>query len=98
MSMQRACKVADVFVREWAAEAMERIKQTDIAAELRACAPIVDRDTAKAGRTVARKARNAAAYVVAVVRNGKMAMPRLSRVEVTDAELDAIAFYLAKGD
>lgn len=39
-----------------------------------------------------------AAYVVSVVRNGKMAMPRLSRVEVTDAELDAIAFYLAKGD
>lgn len=37
-----------------------------------------------------------AAYVVAVVRNGKMAMPRLSRVEVTDAELDAIAKYLDK--
>jgi mono/diheme cytochrome c family protein len=35
-------------------------------------------------------------YVKAVVRNGKMAMPRLSRVEVTDAELDAIAAYLAK--
>ena len=35
-------------------------------------------------------------YVKAVVRNGKMAMPRLSRVEVTDAELDAIAGYLGK--
>ncbi|MBC2651202.1 cytochrome c [Novosphingobium flavum] len=35
-------------------------------------------------------------YVKAVVRNGKMAMPRLSRVEVTDAELDAIARYLGK--
>lgn len=38
----------------------------------------------------------AAAYVVSVVRNGKMAMPRLSRVEVTDAELAAIADYLDK--
>ena len=35
-------------------------------------------------------------YVKAVVRNGKMAMPRLSRVEVTDAELNAIAAYLSK--
>ena len=31
-----------------------------------------------------------------VVRNGKVAMPRLSRVEVTDPELDAIAAYLAE--
>ncbi len=37
-----------------------------------------------------------AAYVVSVVRNGKMAMPRLSRVEVTDAELAAISAYLDK--
>lgn len=35
-------------------------------------------------------------YVKAVVRNGKVAMPRLSRVEVTDAELDAIAGYIGK--
>ena len=35
-------------------------------------------------------------YVKSVVRNGKMAMPSLSRVEVTDAELDAIARYLGK--
>lgn len=35
-------------------------------------------------------------YVKAVVRNGKVAMPPLSRVEVTDVELDAIAAYLAK--
>lgn len=35
-------------------------------------------------------------YVKYVVRNGKTAMPRLSRVEVTDAELDAIARYLGK--
>lgn len=34
-------------------------------------------------------------YVKTVVRNGLTAMPRLSRVEVTDAELDAIAAYLA---
>ena len=34
-------------------------------------------------------------YVVSVVRNGKVAMPRLTRVEVTDAELDAIAAWLA---
>jgi mono/diheme cytochrome c family protein len=37
------------------------------------------------------------AYIKAVVRKGKLAMPPLSRVEVTDAELDAIARYLAKG-
>jgi mono/diheme cytochrome c family protein len=36
------------------------------------------------------------AYVKTVVRQGKMAMPRLSRAEVTDAELDAIARYLGK--
>ncbi|MGA2189381.1 MAG: cytochrome c [Steroidobacteraceae bacterium] len=30
------------------------------------------------------------------VRDGKRAMPRLTRVDVTDAELDAIARYLAK--
>jgi hypothetical protein len=30
------------------------------------------------------------------VRYGKLAMPRLSRVEVTDAELEAIAKYLGK--
>jgi mono/diheme cytochrome c family protein len=35
-------------------------------------------------------------YVKSVVRMGKVAMPRLSRTEVTDAELDAIALYLAK--
>jgi mono/diheme cytochrome c family protein len=35
-------------------------------------------------------------YVKLVVRSGKMAMPRLTRVEVTDAELDAIAHYLGK--
>jgi mono/diheme cytochrome c family protein len=35
-------------------------------------------------------------YVKVVVRKGKLAMPPLSRVEVTDAELDAIARYLAK--
>lgn len=34
-------------------------------------------------------------YVKTVARNGKVAMPRLSRVEVTDPELDAIAAYLA---
>ena len=31
-----------------------------------------------------------------VVRRGKLAMPRLTRVDVTDAELDAIARYLGK--
>ena len=35
-------------------------------------------------------------YVKSVVRMGKVAMPRISRAEVTDAELDAIAAYLAK--
>ncbi len=35
-------------------------------------------------------------YVKSVVRQGKVAMPRLSRTEVTDAELDAIATYLGK--
>lgn len=37
-------------------------------------------------------------YVEAVVRNGKMAMPRITRAEVTDPEMKAIAVYLAKGD
>jgi mono/diheme cytochrome c family protein len=35
-------------------------------------------------------------YVKVIVRLGKQAMPRLSRVEVTDAELKAIATYLGK--
>jgi mono/diheme cytochrome c family protein len=35
-------------------------------------------------------------YVLQVVRQGKMAMPRLSRAEVTDSELKAIASYLEK--
>ncbi len=37
-------------------------------------------------------------YVKSVVRMGKMAMPRLTRVDVTDAELDSIARYLGKAD
>jgi len=37
-------------------------------------------------------------YVKSVVRMGKVAMPRLSRTEVTDSELDAIAAYLGKAD
>jgi mono/diheme cytochrome c family protein len=39
----------------------------------------------------------APAYIKIVVRQGKLAMPRLTRVDVTDTELDAIARYLAKG-
>ncbi len=35
-------------------------------------------------------------YVKHVVRQGKLAMPPLSRVEITDAELDAIAALLGK--
>jgi len=35
-------------------------------------------------------------YIKAVVRNGRRAMPRLTRIEVTDAELDAVARYLGK--
>jgi mono/diheme cytochrome c family protein len=35
-------------------------------------------------------------YVKAVARSGKNAMPRLSRVEVTDPELDSIAAFLGK--
>jgi len=35
-------------------------------------------------------------YVKIIVRRGRMAMPSLTRVEVTDAELDAIAVYLGK--
>ncbi len=35
-------------------------------------------------------------YVKTVVRRGRMAMPSLTRTEVTDAELDAIAAYLGK--
>lgn len=39
----------------------------------------------------------AADYVKAVARNGKGAMPRQTKVDVTDAELDKIAAYLGKG-
>ncbi|NKJ43397.1 c-type cytochrome [Novosphingobium sp. SG720] len=35
-------------------------------------------------------------YVKAVVRNGKGAMPTQTRVDITDAELDAVAKYLGK--
>ena len=35
-------------------------------------------------------------YVKVIVRRGRMAMPSLTRVEVTDTELDAIAAYLGK--
>lgn len=37
-------------------------------------------------------------YVKSVVRMGKMAMPRQTRVDITDAELDAVAAFLAKAD
>jgi len=37
-------------------------------------------------------------YVKAVVRNGLVNMPPLSRVELSDEELDAIAGWLAKGN
>lgn len=37
-------------------------------------------------------------YVKSVVRMGKMAMPRLTRVDVTDAELESISHYLGKAD
>jgi mono/diheme cytochrome c family protein len=36
------------------------------------------------------------AYVEAIVRNGLNSMPALTRVEVTDRELDAVAKYLAR--
>jgi mono/diheme cytochrome c family protein len=35
-------------------------------------------------------------YVKTVVRQGKMAMPRLTQVDITDAELDQVAAYLGK--
>ena len=37
------------------------------------------------------------AYVKTVVRQGKNAMPAQTKVDLTDAELDAVADYLAKG-
>lgn len=39
----------------------------------------------------------AADYVKAVVRQGKGAMPRQTRVDITDSELDKVAAYLGKG-
>lgn len=36
-------------------------------------------------------------YVKTVVRNGKVAMPPQTRVDITDAELDAVARFLGKG-
>lgn len=35
-------------------------------------------------------------YIKAVVRGGKNAMPAQTRVDITDAELDAVAAYLGK--
>lgn len=37
-------------------------------------------------------------YIRTVVRQGKVAMPPISRVETTDAELDAIVAYLTGGE
>lgn len=37
-------------------------------------------------------------YVKSVVRMGKGAMPRQTKVDVTDAELDSVAHYLGKAD
>ena len=37
------------------------------------------------------------AYVHAVVRMGKGAMPPQTRVDITNAELDSVAAYLARG-
>jgi mono/diheme cytochrome c family protein len=37
-------------------------------------------------------------YVKAVVRQGKNAMPRQTRVDITDAELERVAAYLGKAD
>ncbi len=37
-------------------------------------------------------------YIKTVARNGKVAMPRQTKVDVTDAELDSVAAYLAKGN
>jgi mono/diheme cytochrome c family protein len=37
------------------------------------------------------------AYVKAVVRGGKGAMPAQTRVDITDAELEGVAAWLAKG-
>jgi mono/diheme cytochrome c family protein len=39
----------------------------------------------------------AAEYVKSVVRQGKGAMPRQTRVDITDAELDKVAAFLGKG-
>lgn len=39
-----------------------------------------------------------AAFVTTVVRNGLLNMPPLARAEVSDAELEQIAAYLAKGN
>ena len=49
------------------------------------------------GGLIATRTDLTASYVKTVVRNGYIAMPRLSRVEVTDAELNSIAAYLSKG-
>lgn len=35
-------------------------------------------------------------YIKSVVRMGKVAMPRQTRVDITDAELEVVAAYLAK--
>jgi cytochrome c5 len=49
-----------------------------------------------ANALLAERANLNAAYVKQVVRNGIVSMPRITRAEVSDAELQAIVDYLTR--
>jgi mono/diheme cytochrome c family protein len=55
------------------------------------------KETPEMGLLVNRKDLTAD-YVKSVVRLGKGAMPRQTKVDITDAELDSVALYLGKAD
>ena len=56
---------------------------------------MLERRLGKANRLLAERTDLPADYVKAVARNGINSMPTITRVEVTDEELDKIAAYLA---
>jgi mono/diheme cytochrome c family protein len=57
---------------------------------------MLERRLGKDHALLAERSNLQAAYVRTVVRNGLNSMPALTRVEVPDEQLDAIADYLAK--
>lgn len=57
---------------------------------------MLGRRLGQANALLAERTNLDAAYVKQVVRTGIVSMPRITRAEVTDAELQAIADYLTR--